>query len=52
MTEAEYTTKLEEVDRLLNDPNIAIQPVRVWSLMAELSRHMAAADECSDPGVA
>jgi hypothetical protein len=38
MTEAEYATKLDELDRLLNDPDIPMEPSKVWSLLAELAR--------------
>ncbi len=38
MTEADYTSKLDELDRLLNDPDVPMEPGRVWSLLAELSR--------------
>ncbi len=37
MTEADYTSKLDELDRLLNDPDVPMEPGRVWSLLAELS---------------
>jgi hypothetical protein len=37
MTETEYTRKLDELDRLLNDPDVPIQPARVWSLLAEIA---------------
>ena len=39
MTETEYACKLDEIDRLLNDPEVPMQPSRVWSLLAEISRH-------------
>jgi len=35
----EYTTKLDELDHLLNDPDVCLKPDRVWMLLAELSRH-------------
>jgi hypothetical protein len=35
----EYTTKLDELDYLLNDPDVSLEPERVWMLLAELSRH-------------
>ncbi len=38
MTESDYRTKLDELDRLLNDPDVPMEPGRVWSLLAELSR--------------
>ncbi|HVZ10479.1 peptide chain release factor 1 [Rhodopila sp.] len=39
MTDVEYTRTLEELDRLLNDPSLPMQPDRIWSLLAEVSRH-------------
>jgi hypothetical protein len=42
MSELEYADKLDELDRLLNDPDVPMQPDRVWSLLAEISRHSAA----------
>ena len=42
MTEADYACKLEELDRLLNDPAVPIQPDRIWSLLAEVSRQAPA----------
>ncbi len=41
MTESEYALKLDELERLLNDPDVPMQPSRVWSLLAELSEHEA-----------
>ena len=37
MTEKDYQQKLGELERLLNDPDVAMEPARVWSLLAELS---------------
>ena len=37
MTEAEYARKLAELDHLLNDPDVPMQPARVWSLLAEIA---------------
>jgi len=39
MTNDDYTRKLDEVDRLLNDPDVPIQPDLIWSLLAEVSVH-------------
>ena len=39
MSQHEYTSKLSELDRLLNDPDVPMEPDRVWSLLAEISRH-------------
>jgi hypothetical protein len=38
MTDEEYARKLDELDRLLNDPDVSMQPARIWSLLAELSQ--------------
>lgn len=37
MTEREIETKLNELDRLLNDPETRMDPHRVWTLLAEIS---------------
>jgi hypothetical protein len=37
MTEAEHAHKLDELERLLNDPDVPMEPSRVWSLLAEIS---------------
>jgi len=38
MTETEYASKLDELDRLLNDPETPMEPARVWSLLAEIAQ--------------
>lgn len=42
MTDSDYAQKLEQLDHLLNDPNVSMQPSLVWALLAEISRHDAA----------
>ncbi len=37
MTDVEYSQKLEELERLLNDPDVPMQPDRIWSLLADVS---------------
>ena len=37
MTERDFEAKLAELDRLLNDPEVRMDPERVWSLLAEIS---------------
>ncbi len=49
MTETEYARKLDELDRLLNDPDVPIQPARVWSLLAEIAERDLALDEVRAP---
>lgn len=39
MTEADYTRKLDELDRLLNDPDVPMAPDRIWSLLADVALH-------------
>ena len=39
MTDHDYAVKLEEFERLLNDPEIVLEPTRVWSLLAEGSHY-------------
>jgi len=37
MTETEFQAKLAELDRLLNDPDVRLDPDRIWTLLAEIS---------------
>jgi hypothetical protein len=39
MTDVEYLRKLDEVDRLLNDPDVPIDPARIWSLLADTAQY-------------
>ena len=41
MSDAEYERKLQELDRLLNDPDVPMQAGRIWALAAEVARHGA-----------
>ncbi len=41
MSEAELQQKLAELDRLLNDPEVKMDPHKVWSLLAEVSGRKA-----------
>ena len=45
MTELDYRLKLDELDRLLNDPDVPMEPARIWSLLAELSEHTSRRSE-------
>jgi hypothetical protein len=47
MTKAEYARKLDELDRLLNDPDLPLEPSRVWSLLADISLETSIADDIS-----
>ena len=44
MADSEYDRKLDELDRLLNDPDSPMEPSKVWSLLAEISHHEHAVD--------
>lgn len=37
MTDREFQAKLEELDQLLNDPDVRMDPHRIWTLLAEIS---------------
>jgi hypothetical protein len=37
MTQDDDARKLDELDRLLNDPDVPMDPAKVWSLLADLS---------------
>ncbi len=45
MDERDYDQKLDELDRLLNDPDSRMEPDRVWALLAEISRHSQSCQE-------
>jgi hypothetical protein len=47
MSSVEYYRKLDELDRLLNDPDVPMQPERIWSLLADVSRPETSG---ADPG--
>jgi len=38
MTQQDLERKLREVDKLLNDPEVQLEPNRVWSLLAEVKQ--------------
>jgi hypothetical protein len=40
MTQQDLEQKLSELERLLNDPDVQLEPSKVWSLLDEVaSRH-------------
>lgn len=43
MTERDIEAKLAELDRLLNDPEVQMDPHKIWSLLAEVSGRLAPA---------
>jgi hypothetical protein len=50
MTDTEYAGKLDELDRLLNDPDLPMQPARIWDLLADLSHRDLAGSAVPAPG--
>ncbi|PZW42222.1 hypothetical protein C8P66_1188 [Humitalea rosea] len=37
MSDAERDQKIAELERLLNDPSVRMDPERIWALLAEVS---------------
>jgi hypothetical protein len=37
-TATDYVRKLDELDRLLNDPDVPIQPELIWCLLDEVAK--------------
>lgn len=37
MTESDYVRTLDELDRLLNDPDVPMQPSLIWRLLDKVS---------------
>jgi hypothetical protein len=44
MMRADCKRKLEEAERLLNDPDIPFDPAKIWSLLSDISK-----DNCTLP---
>jgi hypothetical protein len=42
MNNTDYGRRMDEIDRLLNDPDVPMDAQRVWSLMADITEHLAA----------
>jgi hypothetical protein len=40
MNNTDYGRRMDEVDRLLNDPDVPMDAHRVWSLMADITEHL------------
>jgi hypothetical protein len=49
MTDADYARKLDELDRLLNDPDVPMLPDRIWSLLADVAGHDAPVGGMGEP---
>jgi len=41
MTGDDYAQKLNELDHLLNDPDVVMQPALIWRLLGEVAKHEA-----------
>ncbi len=41
MNDADYGRRLDEVDRLLNDPDVPMDAHRVWALLADVAERLA-----------
>ena len=39
MSEAHHTRNLEELEQLLNDPAVPLNPSRIWALLSEIARY-------------
>ena len=39
MNDGDYARKLDELNRLLNDPDVPMQPGLVWRLIDEVMEH-------------
>ena len=39
MNDLEYNAKLDELDHLMNDFDVPMEPSRLWDLLAEVSHH-------------
>lgn len=44
MSANDYAAKLNELEQLLNNPDIPMSPARVWSLLAEISGYEMASE--------
>ena len=47
MTQQDREQKLDEVERLLNDPSVQLEPSRVWSLLEEVARYQTPTREAA-----
>ena len=48
MNDGDYARKLDELNRLLNDPDVPMQPGLVWHLIEEVMEHDAAHQDVPD----
>jgi hypothetical protein len=50
LTDAEYARRLDELDRLLNDPDVPMEPTKVWCLLAEIAQRDRGSTRDAEPG--
>ena len=51
LADAEYARKVDELDRLLNDPAVPMEPAKVWSLLlAEIAQQDRRCAQDAEPG--
>ncbi len=48
MTRQEHVSKIDELEALLNDPDVPLLPDRVWALLAEVAGNPANAGETNE----
>ena len=51
LTDAEYARRIDELDRVLNDPDVPMEPNKVWSLLAEITQRDLGKRETRRAGV-
>lgn len=51
MTDTDYARKLDELDRLLNDPDVPMLPDRIWALLADVARFESRAEMVAEAPV-
>ena len=50
MSVGDYARKLDELERLLNDPEVPMEPGLVWSLLDEIRQRNASTENPSKQG--
>ena len=48
--ERQIRPELDELDRLLNDPTVPMEPAKVWSLLAEIAQQDRGSAQDAAPG--
>ncbi len=50
MRETERDRKIAELEGLLNDPAVRMDPERIWTILAEVSGGLGSGPSAPDPG--